>query len=126
AEDGKALPRIPLWHALAMGFMANNVLPFRMGELVRTFAAAKLTGVRFTASLTSVAVARLFDALTVIAMLAIGLFPSQIPAGTAVGGVPIQRIAIGAGLIAVLGLIAGALVAAFPRVTETIISKVVP
>lgn len=125
-EQGESLPPVPLWHALAMGFMANNVLPFRMGELVRTFAASKLTGVRFTASLTSVAVERLFDALTVIAMLAIGLFTSQIPAGTAVGGVPIQRIAIGAGLVAVFGLVAGALVAAFPKVTETIIAKVVP
>ena len=48
-DDGRRLPAGPLWHAIAMGFMANNVLPLRMGEVVRTFAASRLTGTRFTA-----------------------------------------------------------------------------
>jgi uncharacterized membrane protein YbhN (UPF0104 family) len=36
AEDGSRLPPGPLWHAIAMGFMANNILPLRVGEVVRT------------------------------------------------------------------------------------------
>ncbi|MEO8636219.1 MAG: lysylphosphatidylglycerol synthase transmembrane domain-containing protein [Gemmatimonadales bacterium] len=126
APDGSKLPRLPLWHALAMGFMANNVLPFRMGEVVRTYAASKLTGVRFTAALASVGVERLFDALTVIALLAIGLLGARIPADTVVGGVAIQRIVIGASIVAIGGLIAGALVVAFPMVTERIITRLIP
>ncbi len=126
AEDGSKLPRLPLWHALAMGFMANNVLPFRMGEVVRTFAASKLSGVRFTAALASIGVERLFDALTVIALLAIGLLGAKIPPDTVVGGVAIQRIVIVAGVVAVGGLIAGALVVAFPLITERIITRLIP
>src|SRR5947208_2808848 len=34
-ERGAALPAVPLWHAVAIGFMANNLLPFRPAELVR-------------------------------------------------------------------------------------------
>jgi uncharacterized protein (TIRG00374 family) len=126
AEDGTALPPTPLWHALAMGFMANNVLPFRMGELVRTFAAARLTRVRFTASLASVAVERLFDALTVILLMAVGLFVTGIPAGTKVGGVGINRIALVGGLVSVGGLIAGGLVVAFPLLAERVARALVP
>ena len=126
AEDGSKLPRLPLWHALAMGFMANNVLPFRMGEVVRTFAASKLSGVRFTAALASIGVERLFDALTVIALLAIGLLGAKIPADTVVGGVAIQRIVIVTGIVAIGGLIAGALVVAFPLITERIINRLIP
>jgi hypothetical protein len=126
AEDGSTLPKVPLWHALAMGFMANNVLPFRMGEVVRTYAASKLTGVRFTAALASVGVERLFDALTVIALLAIGLLGAKIPPGTEVGGIAIQRIVIGAAIVAIGGLIAGGLVVAFPSITERVITRLVP
>src|SRR6187549_2660437 len=32
-EDGRPLPVGALWHAVAIGFMANNLLPFRAGEL---------------------------------------------------------------------------------------------
>ncbi|HUF36758.1 MAG TPA: lysylphosphatidylglycerol synthase domain-containing protein, partial [Gemmatimonadales bacterium] len=37
-EDGGALPALPVWHAVAIGFMASNLLPFRAGELVRLLA----------------------------------------------------------------------------------------
>ena len=40
-----------LWHATAMGFMANNTLPFRLGELVRSYAASRLGGVALTAAI---------------------------------------------------------------------------
>jgi len=33
-DDGGPLPVLPVWHAVAIGFMANNILPFRAGELV--------------------------------------------------------------------------------------------
>ena len=36
-DRGGAYPLAPLWHAIAIGFMASNLLPFRAGELVRTF-----------------------------------------------------------------------------------------
>src|SRR3712207_2538459 len=52
-DDGRAPGALPLWHAVAIGFTANNVLPFRAGELVRVAVASRLGGVRLTAAAAS-------------------------------------------------------------------------
>src|SRR5437764_1389288 len=44
---GKRFPRLPLWHATAIGFMANNLLPVRAGEFARAYAAQQQLPVRF-------------------------------------------------------------------------------
>ena len=77
--DGGPLPALPLWHAVAIGFMANNLLPFRAGELVRSIAAARLAGARFPSVLSSVAVERIFDGLAVVALLSLSLLASDLP-----------------------------------------------
>lgn len=124
-DDGRMLGIAPLWHAIAMGFMANNVLPLRMGEVVRTFAASQLTQTRFTSVLASIAVERLFDALTVVTLLAIGLLTVTLPE-SAVAGFGIGRIVTVAGIAAVGGLVAGALVVAFPLAAERLVRRLVP
>jgi uncharacterized protein (TIRG00374 family) len=124
-DDGRRLPAVQLWHAIAMGFMANNVLPLRMGEVVRTFAASKLTGTRFTAALASIAVERLFDALTVVGLLALGLLTADLPAG-AVAGFGVHRIVTLAGLAALAGLALAGLVVAFPLVAERAVRALIP
>ena len=86
-EDGSALPVAPLWHAIAIGFAANNVLPLRAGEVLRMGAVSRLARVPFAAALSSVAVERVLDALTAIALMSAGLvtapLPSSIAASTA-------------------------------------------
>ena len=126
AEDGSPLPPGPLWHAIAMGFMANNVLPLRIGEVVRTFAATRLAGVRFTAALSSIAVERMFDALTVGFFLGLGLLLAGLPADAEVGGVHMGRLATLVGIAAVTGLALAGAVVAFPKAAEATIRKVVP
>lgn len=126
AEDGSRLPPGPLWHAIAMGFMANNVLPLRIGEVVRTFAATRLAGVRFTAALSSIAVERMFDALTVGFFLGLGLLLAGLPADAEVGGVHMGRLATLVGVAAVAGLALAGAVVAFPRAAEATVRKVVP
>jgi uncharacterized protein (TIRG00374 family) len=126
AEDGSRLPPGPLWHAIAMGFMANNVLPLRIGEVVRTFAATRLAGVRFTAALSSIAVERMFDALTVGFFLGLGLLLAGLPADAEVGGVHMGRLATLVGVAAVAGLAMAGAVVAFPKAAEATIRKLVP
>jgi len=126
AQDGSRLPPGPLWHAIAMGFMANNVLPLRIGEVVRTFAATRLAGVRFTAALSSIAVERMFDALTVGFFLGLGLLLAGLPADAEVGGVHMGRLATLVGVAAVTGLAIAGAVVAFPKAAEATIRKVVP
>jgi glycosyltransferase 2 family protein len=124
--QGEPLSHGPLWHALAIGFMANNILPFRAGELVRTFAAVRLARVRFTAALSSIAVERIFDGLAVVALLTAALFVSELPPDVAVGGVPVARAAQAAGAMGAAALVAAMLVVAFPLSAERLVRRSLP
>jgi uncharacterized membrane protein YbhN (UPF0104 family) len=106
ADDGGPLPATPLWHAVAIGFMANNVLPFRAGELVRLLAASRLAGVRFSAALSSVAVERIFDGLSVVGLFSVALLASDLPPDVAVGGVSVRHAAQVAGVMGAAALVA--------------------
>ena len=126
ADDGTALPTASLWHAIAIGFMANNVLPFRAGEVLRSLAITRLTHIRLTSALSSIAAERLFDGVALVLILTVGLLLSGLPAGAAVKGVQVSHMALVAGGIFVTGLIVAALVVAFPRPAERLIQKIVP
>ncbi len=97
-SEGNALPFMPLWHATAIGFMANNVLPARAGEFARAYAARRLTGVRFSTAFASIAVERVMDGITLAALLMVGIWAGGFASGTAVGGVTLGGVAQGAGL----------------------------
>lgn len=77
-------PKLPfgvVWRPTAIGMMANNVLPARMGELVRAYMLSRETTVPFSAGFASLVVDRAFDgAIIVMLMLAAMLDPS-FPAG---------------------------------------------
>lgn len=125
-EDGGAIPAGPLWHAVAIGFMANNLLPFRAGELVRVFAGSRLAGLPFGAVLSSVAVERMFDGLAVVALLSVGLLVSDLPPGVSVGGVSLAHAAQASGALAAGALVAAALVVAFPLASEQLVRRLLP
>ena len=125
-EDGGRLSLRPLWHAVAIGFMANNILPFRMGEVMRSLTASRLAPVRFTSAFSSVAVERVFDGLTVVALLVLSLFLAGLPAGVEIAGVPVTRTATVAGLAMGAALVMALIVVAFPALAERIILRVVP
>jgi uncharacterized membrane protein YbhN (UPF0104 family) len=125
-EEGGPLPAGPLWHAVAIGFMANNMLPFRAGELVRVLAASRLAGARFSAALSSIAVERIFDALSVVTLLSVALLASDLPPDVGVGGVSLRHAAQGAGLLGAAGLFVALLVVAFPLAAERVVRRVLP
>jgi hypothetical protein len=125
-QSGAPLRAWPLWHATAIGFMANNLLPFRAGELVRVFAATKLSGARFMSTVSSIAVERVFDGLATIGLLALGLLWSDLPAGVVVGGVSLAHAAQVAGLLALSALIVAAAMVAFPEPAERLARRVLP
>src|SRR5690349_9452190 len=53
-----------LFPVVTIGFMANNVLPFRAGEVVRSYALSARYGVRKSSALATIAIERVFDGLT--------------------------------------------------------------
>ena len=54
---------------VVIGYTANNVLPLRTGELVRTYVLGQRYGVRKTTALATIAVERLFDGLAMLAFI---------------------------------------------------------
>ncbi|MEO5618549.1 MAG: lysylphosphatidylglycerol synthase transmembrane domain-containing protein [Candidatus Eisenbacteria bacterium] len=74
-----------LFSATMIGFMANNVLPFRLGEFVRPWALARREKLSKTTLLATVVVERAVDMLTLLAILGIALLVHPISAETEAG-----------------------------------------
>lgn len=124
--DGGPLPVLPMWHAVAIGFMCNNLLPFRAGELVRVFAVTRLAGIGFGPALSSIAIERIFDGLAVVALFSAGLLSSSLPPDVAVGGVSLAHIAQVSGALTAAALVAATLVVGFPLAAERLVRRVLP
>jgi uncharacterized protein (TIRG00374 family) len=58
-----------LFPTVIVGYMANNVLPLRTGEIVRSYMVGKQYGVRKTSVLATIAVERIFDGFTMLAFM---------------------------------------------------------
>ena len=84
---GGAYPLRPLWHATAIGFMANNLLPVRAGEFARAYVASRQLPVRFSTALASVGVERVFDGLMLVSLMTVAIGSSAFPHQAALGPV---------------------------------------
>ena len=69
----RPLGNAPLARATAVGFMANNLFPLRMGEVVRCWYLARETGVSAAAVFGTVILERVIDIVAVIAMVGLVL-----------------------------------------------------
>ena len=58
-----------LYPVVVIGYMANDILPLRLGEFVRAYVLRERAGVRKSASLATIAVERIFDGLTMLGFL---------------------------------------------------------
>ena len=125
-ERGKPYPSGPLWHAIALGFTANNLLPLRAGEVIRSYTAARLAQARFTTVISSVAVERIFDALTVVLLLTFALLTSDLPSSVTVAGTSVTQLARAAGVAGMLALLLATLVVAAPLAAEKLIRRLLP
>ena len=76
------LPFGPLWRATTIGMMANNILPARIGELVRAFVLSRETTVSYAAAFASLVVDRVFDAMVVLLTLLAAMYAPDFPGGT--------------------------------------------
>jgi uncharacterized protein (TIRG00374 family) len=110
-DDGREIRWSALWHPVAIGFACNNVLPFRLGEVVRVGAVSRLAPVSVAASLSSVAVERIVDGLTVVGLLMVAVVVADLPPDIAVGGVVVRDAALRFGLLGLVALAGGLLVA---------------
>ena len=84
-----------LWHAIAIGFTANNILPARAGELLRVVAVNRLAKVPIATGLSSVAVERVLDALAALGLFGIGLVAAHFPATVMIGDLQFTQLSHG-------------------------------
>ncbi|MFZ4857245.1 MAG: lysylphosphatidylglycerol synthase transmembrane domain-containing protein [Desulfuromonadaceae bacterium] len=77
----KQIPLSSLYPATIIGYMANNLLPARIGEFVRAYVLAKKEGLQTPTVFASLVIDRLFDGLTVMLMLLFTLFTLKLPQG---------------------------------------------
>ena len=63
----------PLWSANLIGFMANNILPARLGELVRAVTASRLADVPASSALATLVIERILDGMTLLTVLFVAL-----------------------------------------------------
>jgi glycosyltransferase 2 family protein len=124
--QGHPYRAIPLWHAIALGFTANNVLPLRAGELIRSYAAARLAPARFSTVLSSIAVERVFDALTVVMLLTLVLLSPDLPPHLTVGGQSVAHLARAAAIAGAAGLLLAIMVVAAPLAAERLVRRLLP
>lgn len=59
----------PLFHATAIGFMANNILPARLGEFIRAFVLGSKENISRTTTFATIVVERLFDGFSILLIL---------------------------------------------------------
>ena len=79
----KDIPIRSLYPATIIGYMANNLLPARLGEFVRAYVLAQREGLQAPSVFASLVIDRLFDGGTVMLMLVLTLFTLHLPHGTA-------------------------------------------
>ncbi len=65
-----ALPSVDLFPVVVIGYMANNVLPARLGELARCYVLRRRHGVPQSAALATVLLERVMDGITMLVFMA--------------------------------------------------------
>lgn len=71
-----------LFAAVSIGYMANNLLPARIGELVRVYVLGEREGIDKGAVFASLVLDRLFDGCAVLCILLATLFTLRLPGGS--------------------------------------------
>ena len=122
--DGRGLPLGPLWHATAIGFMANNLLPVRAGEVARAYAARQALPVRFTTALASVGVERVLDGLVLVGLLAVTLAAPSFPRHALIGGASLSSLATGAAALFAAVLVVALFVVHRPAPTLALLDRI--
>lgn len=97
--------------AVNIGFMANNLLPARVGEFARAYALARLEPVSVSGSFGSLVVERFLDSLTLLLFVLVAMAAPGFPSDTSLGdlslGVLLRGVILllGALLVGMLALV---------------------
>lgn len=114
----KAISTGKMFPIVAIGYMGNNIFPYRAGEVLRAAVLKRREGVPISASLATIIVERVYDGVVMLAFIFINLPELARLTSNNIQGIDLQYVAIG-GTVVFLGALAVFLLAAmFPFVTE--------
>jgi len=121
----KDIPTKTMFPIVTIGYMGNNIYPARAGEVLRAVVLNNREGVPVSASLATIIVERIFDAVVMLAFVFLNLPElSRLTHNSGFVG-NIQQVAI-IGSIAFIGaLVIFLLAAMFPKVTERVVSVLI-
>lgn len=98
------------FEATMIGFMANNVLPARVGELARAYALSRAERVPLIASIGSLVVERLLDGIVVVSFFALAMaWPGFPTPGVLAGRDPAGAALVAGALVLGFGIVLAAL-----------------
>lgn len=125
------LPLGPLWRAIAIGMMVNNIALLRAGELARAYAITReVPEVKFSTSLASIVVDRVFDAIVVLLLLAISIVASGISTNIQILGYSLAHVAVAFAAVPLVMLVALYSLVFYPakliRLFELVVRRVSP
>ncbi len=112
--------RLSAWECFWLfniGFLFNDILPARLGEIARAFLAGRKQGMHFSSALSSIVVERLFDMVSVVVLFGIVLIGLDLPGWAASAGA-------GMGAMAVAGILILAYAARRPAKALRLGSKI--
>lgn len=110
-------PVWPLVSATAIGFMGNNLLPLRAGELLRAFLAARSARLSFWTTMATLAVERVLDVLSLLLILGAVVLLVPLPLWLKVGALLLLAVDLLAmGMLIVLARDQGRLAARILRI----------
>jgi len=77
----RVIPQGVVFSATMIGFLANNLLPARLGELVRAHVVGKKAEISRSAAFASILIERIFDLFTVLALFGVVAVTTEFPGG---------------------------------------------
>ncbi len=75
----KRIENISLFSALMIGYMANNILPAHLGELLRAYVIGKKEGISGSSTLATIAVERIIDVLSLLIIMGLAFMAYPFP-----------------------------------------------
>ena len=114
----RPVPLIPLTRIVAIGYMGNNIYPFRAGEALRIFLLRRNHDVPVAGAATTVIVERIFDGIVMLSFILIGLFLVEVESDR------VQTVATIAAALFIPAVIVFMLLAAFPNNLRALVERV--
>jgi len=102
-----------LFPVIVIGYMANDVLPLRTGELVRAYVLRRREGISASAGLATIVVERLFDGLAMLTFIVVVIaFFVPLPGSTSPGALDLGWLTRTTGLLFLVALVVFLVIAA--------------